>query len=177
MIAAASPYTPHGARPAVRAPERVWSWRLSCCTGARARCRLSLRECGSALVKERILTMPKTVLVVNDDQAILTYLRDALEAEGYRVLTAIDGAALTAAEQDRPDVIVLDLVMPKMDGLELTYRLRRNPATATIPLILSSAYDRLRPIPPDLPVDDVLPKPYGLAALYEKVACWVARTR
>jgi CheY-like chemotaxis protein len=69
--------------------------------------------------------MQQTVLVVNDLEDQRRYLEDVLRQSGYSVLTAADGVqALAIARQERPDIIVSDVVMPRMDGVELTRAIR-----------------------------------------------------
>ncbi|MDQ3044858.1 MAG: response regulator [Chloroflexota bacterium] len=80
------------------------------------------------------------MLVVDDDRDIVEFLRVALEDEGFRVETAFDGeVAWTAARLRRPDVIVIDLMMPRLDGLGLLGRLRAVQHLAPVPVILMSA--------------------------------------
>src|SRR5579864_8208775 len=71
-----------------------------------------------------------TVLVVDDDASIVELLEVALEGRGYEVLTAVNGTAVQVARERRPDVILLDVNMPGMDGEEVSRRLRTHPATA-----------------------------------------------
>ncbi len=113
------------------------------------------------------------VLVVDDDQNIRDFVELALEDEGYEVLTAVDGSAVTLAHAQPPDVILLDLMMPGMDGQEVSQRLRADPATAEIPIVLMSAHDRLDAIAAQLPVQDRLPKPFDLERMYVTVARWM----
>jgi CheY-like chemotaxis protein len=115
----------------------------------------------------------KTVLVVDDDPSILVVVRLALQQQGYAVLTAVGGAALPLAAERQPDVILLDVHMPGMDGPEVSRRLRADPATARIPIILMSTRQDLRALSARLPVDDQLPKPFGLDELYAIVARWL----
>ncbi len=70
--------------------------------------------------------MVKTcILVVDDEVSIIKFLRANLEANGYRVLTAMDGAeALQTFEVELPDLVILDIIMPKMDGFEFCRRIR-----------------------------------------------------
>ena len=85
-------------------------------------------------------TPAKTVLVVDDEQDILDLVRFRLEHDGYRVLTASDGqTGLTLAQQERPDLCILDVMMPKLSGLEVLARLRADPATAATRVILLTA--------------------------------------
>lgn len=115
-----------------------------------------------------------TVLVVDDDAAISDFLQAALEFEGYEVLTAVDGVALRLAADEHPAVILLDIQMPVMDGVEVSRRLRADPRTAGIPIIAMSAGERLLHAVSSMQVDDRLAKPFSLAMLYETVARWAA---
>ena len=115
-----------------------------------------------------------TVLVVDDDEAIIEVIRAALEDEGYGVLTAVNGAALALAHDRQPDLILLDIMMPDMDGVEVSRRLRADPATASIPIVAMSAHSRLRATVDTMSADDRLPKPFALLDLYATVARWAA---
>jgi CheY-like chemotaxis protein len=115
----------------------------------------------------------QTVLVVDDDPEIIDFLQAALEVRGYRVLSAIDGCALNVAQTDPPDLILLDLLMPGMDGIEVSQRLRAHPSTASIPIVVMSAHERLLSSAPSVAADDRLPKPFELDDLYATVARWV----
>ena len=78
---------------------------------------------------------PRTLLAVDDEYDILLILRTALK-DDFRVLAAGNGAdALATAAEQRPDIILLDMMMPEMDGFEVLRRLRENEATAAIPVI------------------------------------------
>ncbi len=118
------------------------------------------------------MTTQRCVLVVDDDAAIVDFLETALEDEGYQVRAAVGADALSLARTLQPAVILLDINMPGMDGIEVSRRPRDNPATAPIPIIVISAQGRLRATGPLLPVNDHLPKPFDLAALYATVARW-----
>ena len=79
----------------------------------------------------------KTILVVDDELKITRLLRDYLQQAGFRVVTATDGpAALTMARAERPDMIVLDLGLPGLDGLDVTRTLRKN---SDVPIIMLTA--------------------------------------
>ena len=112
------------------------------------------------------------VLVVDDDSTIVCFLREALEDEGYEVVTAVDGEALPLAHDLHPSVILLDLMMSGMDGLEVSLRLRADPVTALIPIIAMSAQDNLEAAVARMPVNDRLPKPFELDQLYDTVGRW-----
>ncbi|HTD78291.1 MAG TPA: response regulator, partial [Chloroflexota bacterium] len=96
--------------------------------------------------------------------------------QGYTVLCAVDGAALGVARERQPDVILLDILMPGMDGVEVSQRLRADPATARIPIIAMSAQERLHATSSLMPVNDRLPKPFELTGLYTTVARWAHTT-
>ena len=113
-----------------------------------------------------------TVLVVDDDPTIVRFVREALEDEGYEVVTAVDGEALPLAHDLHPGVILLDMMMPRMDGLEVSRHLRADPVTALIPIIAMSAQHNLEAAVARMPVNDHLPKPFDLDRLYAKVARW-----
>ncbi len=115
-----------------------------------------------------------TVLVVDDDPDIIDFLENALEDAGYLVLTAVGAESLGVAHETQPDVILLDINMPGMNGVEVSQRLRANPMTADIPIVVMSAQDHLRTTGALMPVNDRLPKPFDLARLYEVVARWTA---
>jgi two-component system KDP operon response regulator KdpE len=101
------------------------------------------------------------ILIVDDELSILKYLRANLEAKGYQVLMAMDGIqALQTLEAEMPDLVVLDIMMPKMDGLEVCRRLRE---WSQIPIIMLSAradeMDKVQCL--DLGADDYITKPFG----------------
>ena len=116
------------------------------------------------------------VLVVDDDPDILEFVRMALEEEGYSVITAVGGGAIALALERQPAVVLLDIMMPGMDGIEVSRRLRADPHTAAMPIIVMSASDRLRKAETLMSVNDSLPKPFSLARLCEKVAHWAQAT-
>ena len=109
------------------------------------------------------------ILVVDDDPDIVEVLRCLLHDAGYEVATADDGAALPLAHERQPHLILLDILMPGMDGVEVSRRLRADPATAHIPIIALSATPQWLPA---LPVNDRLTKPFKLVDLLAKVAYW-----
>jgi CheY-like chemotaxis protein len=87
-----------------------------------------------------IADIPATVLIVNDDQMQLDLLRDLLEPEGYKIFLAQDGQrALDLTRTRAVEMVISDVVMPGMDGMELCRRLKKSPHTATIPVLLASA--------------------------------------
>ena len=110
------------------------------------------------------------VLVVEDDDAVATFVREALEDQGYQVASARHGAAaLEVAEGFRPDVILLDLRMPIMDGWSFVKQYRR---VAQLPasIVLLSAVHETREIAAQVKADAVLVKPLELDELLATVA-------
>ena len=86
--------------------------------------------------------MPKRVLVVDDHPPTVRLIQNALEQEGFSVITATNGAeCLIAVHQDSPDVVILDVIMPVMDGLQTLRVIRENEATKTLPVIVLSVRD------------------------------------
>lgn len=82
----------------------------------------------------------KSILVVDDKQSLRQLVREYLTQEGYRVIEAADGReALFVARREKPDLIILDIMMPEMDGYEVCARLKADPETAPIPIIFVSA--------------------------------------
>lgn len=123
--------------------------------------------------------MPRTVLVVDDEPAIVQIARDYLERAGFRVVTAGDGpAALRLARAERPALLVLDLMLPGMDGLDVTRALRQDPVTRMLPIILLTARveenDRL--IGLELGADDYITKPFSPRELVARVRAVLRRS-
>jgi len=118
--------------------------------------------------------MPK-VLIVDDDPHIRDVLRFALDKAGYRVCEAADGAAaLVQVERERPDLIVLDILMPEMDGTEVCRNLRRHSSTPII--FLSSKDDEIdRILGLELGGDDYLTKPFSPRELVARVKAVLRR--
>jgi DNA-binding response OmpR family regulator len=96
---------------------------------------LLLEALGRLTFTTKVRTRTVTVLVIDADTDALGRYRRALEPEGFRVIAAHDGVSgRQRAIDDRPDLILLDALLPDVDGFELTSELRRDPATATIPI-------------------------------------------
>ncbi len=84
--------------------------------------------------------MPKKILVVDDERPIVRLVQVNLEHAGYEVVAAYDGKeALQKVEQEKPDLIILDVMMPQMDGFEVMQRLQADPKTRDIPVIMLTA--------------------------------------
>lgn len=116
------------------------------------------------------------ILVVDDEPPIVRLVKAKLQADGYEVMTASNGAeALKAIEQQRPDLIVLDLMMPTMDGFETLRRVR---ATSQIPVLMLTARtsdaDKLRGL--NSGADDYLTKPFNPDELSARIRAILRRT-
>jgi DNA-binding response OmpR family regulator len=110
-----------------------------------------------------------TVLVVDDEAPLREFVRKNLEARGYGVVTASDGAeALAAAERDAPDLIVLDLMLPVLDGFEVARRVR---ARSGVPILALTALNEPRDEADARAagVSDYLPKPFAVDELLQRV--------
>jgi len=121
--------------------------------------------------------MGQTILVVDDEPQIVRLVRAYLEEAGFRVVAAYDGEeALAAARREKPDLIVLDILMPKMDGLEFTRRIRRD---RDVPIIMLTARteetDRIVGL--ELGADDYVTKPFSPRELVARVRAVLRRTR
>jgi diguanylate cyclase (GGDEF)-like protein len=124
--------------------------------------------------------MSERVLVADDDPDILTVVKVNLELDGFEVETAVDGEdALQKATSNPPNVIILDIMMPRMDGLTALHRLRSQAATASIPIILLTARglpeDRVRGL--ELGADDYITKPFDITELAARVRAVLRRTQ
>src|SRR5215203_5226758 len=116
-----------------------------------------------------------TVLAVDDDTALLDTLELNLQARGYRVLTAGDGqTAITLFQQDRPDLLVLDLGLPDIDGATVLTRVR---ALSAVPVVVLSARhdsdDKVTAL--DLGADDYVTKPFGMEELLARLRAALRR--
>jgi DNA-binding response OmpR family regulator len=124
---------------------------------------------------------PLSILVVEDDRDVSDLLRAALEADGYRVRTVGDGrSALRALDAALPEVVLLDLMLPDIDGLELCARVRERPPTAPyLPVIMLTALDTpaYKQLGFQRGADDYVTKPFDLVELLARVRVWAATSR
>ncbi|HJX69793.1 MAG TPA: response regulator transcription factor [Dehalococcoidia bacterium] len=121
--------------------------------------------------------MVKTrILVVDDEVSIIKFLRANLEARGYQVLTAMDGAeAIKTFEMELPDLVILDIRMPKMDGFEVCRWIREWSQTPIIMLTAVGAEeDRVKCF--DIGADDYISKPFGKDELTARIRAVLRRT-
>ncbi len=113
----------------------------------------------------------KTILVLDDDPEILAALRTVLERQKYRVLTASDGnAGLAVAEREQPDLVIVDMMMPKKSGFLVLERLKsRKEASPRVIMITANEGSRHRAYAEMLGVDDYIRKPFAMERLLDSV--------
>ncbi len=120
-----------------------------------------------------------TVLVIDDEKDLIELVRYNLEKEGFQVLSALDGeAGLTTATRELPDAVVVDLMLPGIDGLEVCGRLRASERTAAIPIIMltAKASESDRIVGLELGADDYVTKPFSPRELAARVKAILRRT-
>lgn len=115
-------------------------------------------------------SVPAKILIAEDHQDSQDALRILLEAAQYQVVVASDGqAAVDTALEELPDLILMDIMMPELDGLEATRRLRENDATMQTPIIAVTAMEGGRHLALEAGADDYLPKPINTGKLLRKI--------
>ncbi len=120
-----------------------------------------------------------TVLVVEDEAALQTLLRYNLERQGFQVAEAADGeAALQRVDEARPDLVLLDWMLPRLSGLEVCRQLRRRPLTRDLPIIMVTArtedQDAVRAL--DIGADDYITKPFVMDSLMARIRALLRRS-
>jgi two-component system phosphate regulon response regulator PhoB len=119
------------------------------------------------------------VLVVEDEAAIATLLRYNLEKQGYRVAEASDGQeALTRIQEQQPDLVLLDWMLPRMSGIEVCRQIRRKPGTRDLPVIIVTArtedHDAVRGL--NTGADDYITKPFSIDSLLARIRALLRRS-
>jgi DNA-binding response OmpR family regulator len=120
------------------------------------------------------------VLVIDDDPVIVQLLRVNFEIEGFEVLSAADGEeGFERAKNELPDVVLSDIMMPRMDGLQLVAELKQDPSTRNLPVILLSAKAQNAEVQQglDAGADDYVTKPFDPLELIDRVNAVLARSR
>ncbi|MCC7189356.1 MAG: response regulator transcription factor [Anaerolineales bacterium] len=121
--------------------------------------------------------MPALILVVDDEPKVARLARDYLEKNGFRVVAAADGqSALSTARREKPDLVILDLMLPQIDGREVCRILRRESDVPIIMLTaLSEEIDQVTGL--EIGADDYIAKPFSVRALVARVRALLRRTR
>ena len=122
------------------------------------------------IARQGRLVAKGTVLIIDDERFIVDFLTEVLEAAGYLVYATADGEVSRLARGIQPDVILLDILLPSIDGSEVARLLRADPQTANIPIIVVSALPDMHTHVALMAVDDYLAKPFDLDDLIETVA-------
>jgi len=121
----------------------------------------------------------KRILVIEDDRDIVELVRYNLEKDGYQVFTATDGATgIAQVKKSPPDLLVLDLMLPKLSGLEICKEIRRDAALNRLPILILTARgeEADRVVGLELGADDYVVKPYGLRELIARIRAVMRRT-
>jgi DNA-binding response OmpR family regulator len=137
-----------------------------------------LRLCTSGSNSAFGLANMERILIIEDELPMRTALQDALSAEGYRALTAANGeAGLQRALAEKPDLILLDIMMPKLDGYALCAELRR--LSLPVPILMLTAKGQIedRVIGLDAGADDYLVKPFSTEELLARIRALLRRSR
>lgn len=112
----------------------------------------------------------KVVLVVDDDFDVSSAIRTVLDSKGYRVFTAPDGhSGLIAAQRENPDLLIVDMMMPKKSGFLVIEQLKRNKSPMKIIMITANEGSRHRAYAELLGVDGYIRKPFAMEKLLEEV--------
>lgn len=122
--------------------------------------------------------MTRRILVIDDEAVLAETIAYNLEQAGYEVLTAVDGAsALEMARREKPDLIILDLMLPEMDGLDVCRQLRQEQGTTTTPILILTAKSEEIDVVVGLEVgaDDYITKPFGRRELLARVRAMLRR--
>jgi len=120
----------------------------------------------------------RKILFIDDEERLLEVMKTNLEIEGYDVITAISGrTGLASAVVDQPDIIILDIMMPDIDGWEIARRLRSDPSTKYIPIVMLTALDEPHHVVKGFEsgADDYLAKPFDNAELFARVKTILSR--
>lgn len=113
---------------------------------------------------------PKKVLIVDDEPAIIEILSSRLKAAGYDVCSACDGIeGVEKAKREKPDLIIMDVLMPRMTGFEAMKKIRESPETRSIPAIIISAKGSMRDYFSDITEVEFIPKPYDPKELVNRI--------
>jgi len=122
--------------------------------------------------------MPKKILIIEDEETLIQNLAEKLRAEGYNVVTAVEGEqGWELVRSEKPDLIILDIMLPGLDGLSLCRMVRNDPASSSIPIIMLTArgteVDKIVGL--ESGADDYIVKPFGLGEMLARVRAVMRR--
>ena len=112
-----------------------------------------------------------TVLIVDDEQDLVMMIKIKLESEGFRVIEAYDGEEALEKVKEKPDLILLEIMMPKMDGLQVCAKLKKDPTMQKIPIIMvtAKAQETDQQWGKECGADSYITKPYQFDALIKQI--------
>ncbi len=113
--------------------------------------------------------MSKRILIIDDDPMILAILKDLLQDNGYTVQTGKASAAIDIALNNPPDLLLLDMMMPDISGVQVAQKLRSDPRTSYIPIVAISAAARVAEMGRQADVDAILKKPFDFKQVLETI--------
>lgn len=120
--------------------------------------------------------MPKKILVIDDDQTNVSLLQSRLRKAGYHVIIALDGdVGLDRAKKETPDLIILDVDMPRMNGYSFMLEMGKFPDLNSIQVIVLTSHDEMQPIFQLKKVKGYLVKPVDFDKLFEKISNLIGR--
>lgn len=115
----------------------------------------------------------KKILIAEDEEDVVFVIKAALEKAGYEVIPASDGEqALQMISKEKPDLVLLDIMMPKLDGYSVNVQIRSNPETKNIPVIIVTGRGQMREVfelNKEAPINDFLEKPFRISVLVSKI--------
>jgi two-component system, OmpR family, alkaline phosphatase synthesis response regulator PhoP len=123
--------------------------------------------------------MAKVILIVEDDPKSMTLAKDLLEISGYRTIQATDGLeGVELARLKKPDLILMDIMMPKMDGYTACHQIKTNPETKNIPVVMLTAvgHDLNKLLATDMGADGYLTKPLSRQELIDAISPFLKTT-
>jgi len=117
--------------------------------------------------------MPKTILFIEDESALQKILGEALSKEGYKIIPALDGEiGLRLVKIKKPDLVLLDLILPKIDGFEVLKRIKEDPEIRKIPIIVLTNLERIEDVDRALELGAttyLIKENYNLEEVVEKI--------
>jgi len=123
-------------------------------------------------------SMEKTLLIVEDEKSIMDILSFNLKREGYKTIEAMDGEkGLELARSDNPDLILLDVMLPKLDGFEVCRKLRQEGATTPVIMLTAREEETDKVLGLELGADDYITKPFSMRELLARIKANIRRSR